>query len=214
MARQLLAEGGAPRKGFKAGTNPVDEFFVPPIAADFRTTPVPMYEDMNFKIRQNTEDDESDETTNIFDKTKDFLGRNKQAIGGGMLASMLGLGPLGILLGGFLGRRRDQGGGIFESAKARDTRIANEIIAENFRQKQMEKEDKEYQPLIPQFINDLLQRDETKLSSLKKDIIKAVVEKSGLRPSKLGRFLFSINQSCNSVSCKYPLSQAFNDSKA
>ena len=84
---------------------------------------------------------------------------------------------------------------------------------EDKRYKQMEKEDKEYQPLIPQFINDLLQRDETKLSSLKKDIIKAVVEKSGLRPSKLGRFLFSINQYCNSVSCKYPLSQAFSDSK-
>ena len=39
-----------------------------------------------------------------------------------------------------MGRRRDQGRGIFESAKARDTRIANEIIAENFRQKQMRKE--------------------------------------------------------------------------
>ena len=122
-----------------AGSNPYDEFFVPP-AYDFRTTPVPMYEDMNFKIRQNTEDDESDETTNIFDKTKDFLGSNKQAIGGGVLASLLGLGPLGILLGGFLGRRRDQGGGIFESARARDKRIAQETIAANFRQKQMEKE--------------------------------------------------------------------------
>ena len=141
IARQLLAEGGAPRKGFSAGSNPVDEFFVPPIAADFRTTPVnTLYEDMNFKPRQDTDNDDSDETTNIFDKSKDFLGRNKQAISGGILASMLGLGPLGILLGGFLGRRRDQGRGIFESAKARDTRIANEIIAENFRQKQMEKE--------------------------------------------------------------------------
>ena len=139
IARQLLAEGGAPRKGFMAGSNPVNEFFTPP-AYDFRTTPVPMYEDMNFKIRQNTEDDESDETTNIFDRTKDFLGRNKQAIGGGMLASMLGLGPLGILLGGFMGRRRDQGRGIFESARARDKRIAQETIAANFRQKQMEKE--------------------------------------------------------------------------
>ena len=40
---------------------------------------------------------------------------------------MLGLGPLGILLGGFLGRRRNQGGGLYyKSAKARDTRIANE----------------------------------------------------------------------------------------
>ena len=148
IARQLLAEGGAPRKGFSAGSNPVNEFppslvnefFMPP-AYDFRTTPVDtLYEDMNFKPRQNTEDDESDETTNIFDRTKDFLGSNKQAIGGGLLASALGLGPLGILLGGFIGRRRDQGRGIFESAKARDTRIANEIIAENFRQKQMRKE--------------------------------------------------------------------------
>ena len=71
--------------------------------------------------------------------------------------------------------------------------IQSDWDEEDKRYKQMEKEDKEYQPLIPQFINDLLQRDETILSSLKKDIIKAVVEKSGLRPSKLGRFLFSIN---------------------
>ena len=77
IARQLLAEGGAPRKGFKAGSNPVDEFFVPPIAADFRTTPVnTLYEDMNFKPRQDTDNDDSDETTNIFDKSKDFLGSN------------------------------------------------------------------------------------------------------------------------------------------
>ena len=70
----------------------------------FGTTPVPMYEDMNFKPRQNTEDDEFDETTNIFDRTKDFLGRNKQAIGGGMLASMLGLGPLGYITRWFYGK--------------------------------------------------------------------------------------------------------------
>ena len=70
--------------------------------------------------------------------------------------------------------------------------IQREWDEEDKKEKQMEKEDKEYQPLIPQFINDLLQRDETKLSSLKKDIIKAIVKQSGLRPSKLVRFLFSI----------------------
>ena len=143
IARQLLAEGGAPRKGFMAGSNPFNEFENVGVS-DFRMNPAPSYETFPFVPRpldsSESEDDESNTTTNIFDRSRDFLGRNKQAIGGGMLASALGLGPLGILLGGFIGRRRDQGRGIFESAKARDARIAQEIIAENFRQKQMRKE--------------------------------------------------------------------------
>jgi len=138
IARQLLAEGGAPRKGFKAGSNPFNEFENVGVS-DFRMNPAPSYETFPFVPRpldsSESEDDESNTTTNIFDRTKDFLGRNKSAIGGGALASILGLGPLGILLGGFLGRRRDQGGGIFESAKARDTRIAQQMIEQNRRER-------------------------------------------------------------------------------
>jgi hypothetical protein len=41
----------------------------------------------------------------------------------------------GAILGGFLGRRRDQGGGIFESARDRDRRIAQETIEQNRRER-------------------------------------------------------------------------------
>ena len=131
IARQLLAEGGAPRQGFQMGSN-VDEFRQPVMYDQFGK-PV-YYEDF-------TSDDVSDSPSDrsLLDRGRDFLGSNRQGILGSVLGSAI-FGLPGAILGGFLGRRRDQGFGMFESARDRDARIAQETIAENFRQKQMAEE--------------------------------------------------------------------------
>ena len=131
IARQLLAEGGAPRQGFQMGSN-VDEFRQPVMYDEFGR-PV-YYEDF-------TSDDVSDSPSDrsLLDRGRDFLGSNRQGILGSVLGSAI-FGLPGAILGGFLGRRRDQGFGMFESARDRDARIAQETIAENFRQKQMAEE--------------------------------------------------------------------------
>ena len=131
IARQLLAEGGAPRQGFQMGSN-VDEFRQP-VMYDESGRPV-YYEDF-------TSDDVSDSPSDrsLLDRGRDFLGSNRQGILGSVLGSAI-FGLPGAILGGFLGRRRDQGFGMFESARDRDARIAQETIAENFRQKQMAEE--------------------------------------------------------------------------
>ena len=126
IARQLLAEGGAPRQGFQMGSN-VDEFRQPVMYDEFGQ-PI-YYEDF-------TSDDVSDSPSNIslLDRGRDFLSGNRQGILGSVLGSAV-FGLPGAILGGFLGRRRDQGGRLFESAKARDTRIANEMIQQNRRER-------------------------------------------------------------------------------
>ena len=131
IARQLLAEGGAPRQGFQMGSN-VDEFRQPVMYDEFGR---PVYYD-DF-----TSDDVSDSPSDrsLLDRGRDFLGSNRQGILGSVLGSAI-FGLPGAILGGFLGRRRDQGFGMFESARDRDARIAQETIAENFRQKQMAEE--------------------------------------------------------------------------
>jgi len=132
IARQLLAEGGAPRQGFQMGSN-VDEFRQP-IAYDEFRRPI-FYED--FQTQNQSDNDEDDR--GIVDRARDFVSGNRQGILGSVLGSAI-FGLPGAILGGFLGRRRDQGFGMFESARDRDARIAQETIAENFRQKQMAEE--------------------------------------------------------------------------
>ena len=132
IARQLLAEGGAPRQGFQMGSN-VDEFRQP-IAYDEFRRPI-FYED--FQTQNQSDNDEDDRS--IVDRARDFVSGNRQGILGSVLGSAI-FGLPGAILGGFLGRRRDQGFGMFESARDRDARIAQETIAENFRQKQMAEE--------------------------------------------------------------------------
>ena len=126
IARQLLAEGGAPRQGFQMGSN-VDEFRQPVMYDEFGR-PV-YYEDF-------TSDDVSDSPSDrsLLDRGRDFLGSNRQGILGSVLGSAI-FGLPGAILGGFLGRRRDQGGGIFESARDRDRRIAQETIEQNRRER-------------------------------------------------------------------------------
>ena len=126
IARQLLAEGGAPRQGFQMGSN-VDEFRQPVMYDQFGK-PV-YYEDF-------TSDDVSDSPSDrsLLDRGRDFLGSNRQGILGSVLGSAI-FGLPGAILGGFLGRRRDQGGGIFESARDRDARIAQQTIEQNRRER-------------------------------------------------------------------------------
>ena len=126
IARQLLAEGGAPRQGFQMGSN-VDEFRQPVMYDQFGK-PV-YYEDF-------TSDDVSDSPSDrsLLDRGRDFLGSNRQGILGSVLGSAI-FGLPGAILGGFLGRRRDQGGSIFESARDRDRRIAQETIEQNRRER-------------------------------------------------------------------------------
>ena len=126
IARQLLAEGGAPRQGFQMGSN-VDEFRQP-VMYDESGRPV-YYEDF-------TSDDVSDSPSDrsLLDRGRDFLGSNRQGILGSVLGSAI-FGLPGAILGGFLGRRRDQGGGIFESARDRDARIAQQTIEQNRRER-------------------------------------------------------------------------------
>ena len=126
IARQLLAEGGAPRQGFQMGSN-VDEFRQPVMYDEFGR-PV-YYEDF-------TSDDVSDSPSDrsLLDRGRDFLGSNRQGILGSVLGSAI-FGLPGAILGGFLGRRRDQGGSIFESARDRDARIAQQTIEQNRRER-------------------------------------------------------------------------------
>ena len=90
--------------------------------------------------------------------------------------------------------------------------IQSDWDEEDKKEKQMKEEDKLYGPMIEPLLSELLQNDEKQLSTIKKDILSAIVEKSGLRASKLYKFLFSVSNSCNSVSCPHPIAQAVNDS--